>query len=78
MKAMLIKLVGVALLVGAVYLARVRLPAAYPAAVKATGVAVVSREAMDRLAAVYLATGAAGGFGLGLILWPWAGRRGRG
>jgi len=77
MKAMWIKLVGVALLSGAVYLARVRLPAAYPAAVKTTGIAVVTREAMDRLATAYLATGAAAGFGLGLILWPLAGRRGR-
>ena len=75
MKTMLIKLVGVALLGAAIYLARVRLPAAYPAAVKATGVAVVTREAMDQLAMIYLATGAAGGFGLGLILWPLARRR---
>ena len=72
---MLIKLVGAALFGGAIYFARVRLPAAYPAAVKATGVAVVTREAMDRLATAYLATGVAGGFGLGLILWPFAGRR---
>ena len=64
---------------GAAYVAWARLPAAYPAAVKATGVAVVSRAAVDRLATVYLATGAVGGFGLALLIWPLPrGRKGAG
>ena len=72
---MLTRIIGVALFGGAAYIAWARLPAAYPAAVKLTGVAVVSRPAMDRLASVYLVTGVAGGFGLALIIWPLEGRR---
>lgn len=75
MRTMLTRVVGVLLFGGAAYIAWAHLPAAYPAAVKLTGVAVVTRDAMDRLATIYLATGAAGGFGLALILWPLPGRR---
>ena len=74
---MLTRIIGVLLFGGAAYIAWARLPAAYPAAVKLTGVAVVSRPAMDRLATVYLVTGVAGGFGLALIVWPLEGRRKR-
>ena len=72
---MLTRIIGVVLFGGAAYIAWARLPAAYPAAVKLTGVAVVTRSAMDRLASVYLVTGVAGGFGLALIIWPLEGRR---
>ena len=67
---MLTRIIGVLLFGAAAYIAWARLPAAYPAAVKLTGVAVVTRSAVDRLATVYLATGVVGGFGLALILWP--------
>jgi len=70
MKTLLTRILGILLLGGAAYVAWARLPAAYPAAVKMTGVAVVSRATMDRLATVYLVTGAVGGFGLALIIWP--------
>ena len=72
---MLTRIAGVLLFGGAAYLAWARLPAAYPAAVKLTGAALVTRSAVDRLAAIYLATGAVGGFGLALIIWPLHGRR---
>jgi hypothetical protein len=75
MNAMLTRIVGVLLFGGAAYVAWARLPAAYPAAVKMTGVAVVTRSAVDRLATIYLATGVMGGFGLALIIWPLLGRR---
>ncbi len=75
MKAMLTRIVGVLLFGGAAYVAWARLPAAYPVAVKLTGVAVVTRSAVDRLATIYLATGVMGGFGLALIIWPLSGRR---
>ncbi len=66
---------GTFLFGAAAYVAWARLPAAYPAAVKATGMAVVSRAAMDRLATIYMATGAVGGFGLALLVWPLTGSR---
>ena len=72
---MLTRILGVALFGGAAYVAWARLPAAYPAAVKVTGMAVVTRAAVDRLATIYLATGVAGGFGLALIIWPLPGSR---
>jgi hypothetical protein len=75
MKTIFTKSLGVLLFAGAAYVALARLPAAYPAAVKLTGTAVVSRAALDRLARIYLATGAVGGFGLALVIWPWR-RRG--
>ena len=77
MKAIMTRILGVVLFGGAAYVAWARLPAAYPAAVKLTGMAVVSRAAVDRLAAIYLATGVVGGFGLALIIWPVEGRRKR-
>ena len=70
MKPILTKLTGMLLFGGAAYVALARLPAAYPAVVKLTGTAVVSRAQMDRLATVYLAAGVVGGFGLALIVWP--------
>ena len=63
-------MVGVLLLCAAAYVALVRVPAAYPVAVKVTGTAVVSRAVLDRLAKVYLATGAVGGFGAALVICP--------
>ena len=72
---MLTRVLGVLLFGGAAYAAWARLPAAYPAAVKLTGVAMVSRSAMDRLATTYLLTGVVGGFGLALIIWPLSGHR---
>jgi hypothetical protein len=75
MKTVLTRILGVLLFGGAAYIAWARLPAAYPAAVKLTGVAVVTRSAVDWLATIYLATGARGGFGLALIIWPLPGRR---
>jgi hypothetical protein len=70
MKQIYTKTLGVLLFAGAVYVARVRLPDAYPSAVKVTGTAVVSRAVLDRLGKVYLVTGAVGGFGLALVIWP--------
>jgi hypothetical protein len=74
MKSLLTRIVGVLLFGGAAYFAWARLPAAYPAAVKVTGVAGVSRATVDRVAVIYLATGVVGGFGLALIIWPLRGR----
>ena len=42
---------------GAAYFVWARLPAAYPAAMKLTGVAGLTRSAVDRLATIYLAIG---------------------
>jgi len=42
---------------GAAYFVWARLPAAYPAAMKLTGVAGLTRFAVDRLATIYLAIG---------------------
>jgi len=72
---MLTRNAGVLLFGGAAYLVWARLPAAYPAAVKLTGAALVTRSAVDRLAAIYLGTGTIGGFGLALIVWPLQGPR---
>jgi hypothetical protein len=74
MKTMLTRILGVLLFGGAAYFAWARLPAAYPAAVKLSGVALVSRSALDRVALIYLVTGVVGGFGLALIIWPARGR----
>jgi hypothetical protein len=75
MKVILTRMLGAVLFGGAVYVAWARLPSAYPAAVKLTGAAFVTRSAVDRLATVYLSTGAVGGFGLALIVWPIPGPR---
>ncbi len=75
MKAILTRILGVLLFGGAAYIAWARLPAAYPAAVKLSGVAFVTRATVDRVATVYLATGVVGGFGLALIIWPLHGRQ---
>ena len=74
MKTMLTRILGVLLFGGAAYFAWARLPVAYPAAVKLSGVALVSRSALDRVALIYLVTGVVGGFGLALIIWPARGR----
>jgi hypothetical protein len=74
MKTMLTRILGVLLFGGAAYFAWARLPVAYPAAVKLSGVALVSRSALDRVALIYLVTGVVGGFGLALIIWPAGGR----
>jgi len=60
---------------GAAYFAWARLPAAYPAAMKLTGVAVLTRFAVDRRATIYLAIGVISGCGLTLIIWPLPARR---
>jgi hypothetical protein len=75
MKTMLTRILGVLLFGGAAYIAWARLPAAYPTAVKLSGVALVSRSALDRVATIYLVTGVVGGFGLALIIWPLGGRQ---
>jgi hypothetical protein len=72
---MFTRIAGELLFGGAAYLAWARLPAAYPAAVKLTGAALVTRSVVDRLATICLATGAIGGFGLTLVKWPLHGRR---
>jgi hypothetical protein len=74
MKTVLTRILGVLLFGGAAYFAWARLPAAYPAAVKLSGIALVSRSALDRVATIYLVTGVVGGFGLALIIWPLGGR----
>jgi len=71
MKPMFTRIAGVLPFGGAAYLARARLPAAYPAAVKLTGAALVTRSVV----AIYRSTGAVSGFGLALIKWPLHGRR---
>ena len=68
MKTVFTRILGVLLFGGAAYIAWARLPAAYRAAVKLPGVALVTRSTVDRVATVYLATGAVGGFGLALII----------
>ncbi len=79
MRMVLTRILGVLLFGGAAYVAWAKLPGAYPAAVKLSGGAMVSRSALDRLATVYLATGVVGGFGLALITWPMrGGGKGRG
>ena len=75
MKPMFTRIAGVLPFGGAAYLAWARQPAAYPATVKLTGASLVTRSVVDRLAAIYWATGAVGGFGLALIKWPLHGRR---
>ena len=67
---MFTRIAGVLPFGGAAYLAWARLPAAYLATVKLTGASLVTRSVVDRLATIYLATGAVGGFGLALIVLP--------
>ena len=68
MKQLLIRLIGVALAGGAIYVARVKLPAKYPLVFRATGVAVVTRSDVDKVATAYGITGAVGGLGLAVAL----------
>ncbi len=75
MKHILIRVLGVALVGAAAYVARVKLPSAYPLVFKATGVAVVTRSDINKEAAAYCITGAVGGLGLALALG--LGKRGR-
>jgi hypothetical protein len=67
-KTILTRVIGLALVGAAVYVARVKLPAAYPLVFKATGVAVVTRSDVNKVAAAYGITGAIGGLGLALAL----------
>jgi hypothetical protein len=62
---------GLALVGAAVYVAVVKLPSAYPLVFRATGVAVVTRSDINKVAAAYCLTGVAGGLGLALA-WAWA------
>ena len=55
-------------MIAAIYVARVTVPARYPAAFKATGVGMVTRSDIDKIALAYGVTGAFGGFGLALAL----------
>jgi hypothetical protein len=66
MKRFLTCVLGLALVGAAVYVAWVKLPAAYPLVFKATGVAVVTRSDINKVAAAYCITGAVGGLGLAL------------
>ena len=77
MKQFLARAAGLAMVAGAVYVARVALPARYPGFFKATGVAVlITRSDIDRLVTVYGIIGAVGGAGLVLMVVG-IGRRGR-
>jgi hypothetical protein len=64
------RFIGAVLLSGALYVAWARVPAGYPLVLKTTGVAVIRRPDMDKIAGIYLLTGAVGGLGLALIVWP--------
>ena len=75
MKQILIRAIGLALVGLAIYVARVKLPSAYPLVFKATGMAVVTRSDVNKVAAAYCITGAVGGLGLALALG--LGRRSR-
>ena len=68
MKQWLARLIGLALLVAAIHLVRVTLPAKHHFVFKATGVAVVTRSDINKLAAAYGITGAVGGVGLALLV----------
>ncbi len=68
MKQILARIIGLGLAVGAVYVAKVKLPAEYPLVFKATGVAIVTRSDINTVATAYAITGALGGLGLGLLL----------
>jgi len=72
-KRLLLRLFGAALVVTAIYVARVTLPSRYPTAFKATGVGMVTRSDIDKVALAYCITGAVGGLGLALAL-GWARR----
>ena len=68
MKQILWRIIGLALVAAAVYVARVKLPAAFPLVFRATGMAVVTRSDINKVAVAYCITGAAGGLGLALAL----------
>ena len=68
MKRLLTCVIGLALVGAAVYVAWVKLPSAYPLVFRATGVAVVTRSDINKVAAAYCFTGVAGGLGLALAL----------
>jgi hypothetical protein len=68
LKQLLLRVIGLALVGAAIYVARVKLPSAYPLVFKATGVAVVTRSDINKVAAAYCITGAVGGLGLALFL----------
>ena len=68
MRQILARIIGLVLVGGAIYVARVKLPSAYPLVFKATGVAVVTRSDINKVAVAYCITGAVGGLGLALAL----------
>ena len=68
MKQLLARLIGLGLVVAAIHVARMTLPAKYPLVFKATGVAVVTRSDINKLATAYGITGAVGGVGLALLV----------
>ena len=64
------RIIGAGLLATALYVAWARIPGLYPMVLKATGIAVVYRSDLDKLAGVYLLTGVVAGFGVALIVLP--------
>jgi hypothetical protein len=62
------RVIGLAMVAAAIYVAAVKLPSAYPLVFKAAGVAVVTRSDVNKVAAAYCITGAVGGVGLALAL----------
>lgn len=78
MKEILVRIIGLALIAAAIYGARVRLPAAYPAVFRVIGVAVVTRSDINKVATAYGVTGAVGGFGLALVVLGTGRRWGKG
>ena len=68
MKQILARIFGLALVGAAIYVAWVKLPSAYPLVFNATGVAVVTRSDINKVAAAYCVTGVVGGLGLALAL----------
>jgi ABC-type proline/glycine betaine transport system permease subunit len=67
MRQVLRRVVGVGMVAGAIY-AGVKLPSAYPFVFRETGVAVVTRSDVNKVAAAYCVIGLAGGLGVALAL----------
>lgn len=61
-------MIGLVLLVCALYVIRIALPRAYPAIFKITGAALVTRTDIDKVSTVYATAGAVGGVGLALMI----------
>ena len=71
MKPLFTRILGAALLVGALAALWFVLPSYFPMPSSASGFILAKRPVLMRLALSYLVVGITVGFGLALLTWPW-------